>query len=174
MITIYVKDFNGDITQKSYDDIINNLDLNRLRCPNCNGFNMLIHGYYFRSVKTCVGKIALKVLRVICPYCHKTHALLLSTIIPYQSIQLKDQLRIIQDDDIDSLMIENNGINEIDIVRVKENYNNFYKELLISEGIKLDDNLIINCFKYFKRQFLQIKRRLNILFNQYHVTWINR
>lgn len=164
MITIYVKDFNGEVDQKSYDSIINNLDLNRLQCPKCNHFGMKIHGYYDRPVKTINGLIRLVVLRVKCLSCNKTHAVLLSSLIPYQSIQLKDQLRIINNDDLNSLMILNPFIDESDISRVKYNFNHFFKQRLLSENIKLDKDLIINCFKYYKRQFLQIKCLSNILF----------
>lgn len=164
MITIYVEDFNGEVSQKSYDNIINNLDLHRLQCPNCNHFGVNVHGYYDRPVKTINGLIKLVVMRVKCLLCGKTHTILLSTLVPYQSIQLKDQIRIINNEDINSLMINNPLIDESNISRIKYNFNHFFKQRLLSENISLDSNIIINCFKYFKRGFLQIKCTPNILF----------
>lgn len=163
MITIYVKDFNSEVTQESYDAIIHNLDINTLQCPNCNHFNFKIHGYYDRPVKTSNDLIRLVVMRVKCLSCGRTHAILLSLLVPYQSIQLKEQIRIINNDNIDTLMLDNPFINESDISRVKYNYKHFYSQRLISEKIILDDNITLNSFKYFKRQFLQIKQCSNIL-----------
>ncbi|MDO4501531.1 MAG: DUF6431 domain-containing protein [Erysipelotrichaceae bacterium] len=163
MITIYVDDFNGEIDQKSYDSIINNLSLNTLQCPICKHFGMKIHGYYDRPVKTVAGIIKIVILRVKCLHCGKTHAILLSTLVPYQSIQLKDQIKIIKDDNIKELLESNLYIDENDISRVKRNYNNRFKEMLASEKLTLEEDIIINFFKRFNRQFLQIKRGFNIL-----------
>ncbi|MGN0433983.1 MAG: hypothetical protein ACI4EB_05550 [Bilifractor sp.] len=41
---------------------------------------MRIHGYYRRFVKASAGKMALRILRLRCTECGRTHAVLLSSI----------------------------------------------------------------------------------------------
>lgn len=163
MITIYLQNFNKDINQATYDVEIDKLNINIIKCPKCHQCHMVKHAYYSRKVKTKNGIISLIVLRVKCKECNSTHAILLSTIIPYSSIQYKDQLRIIKNKNLEELMVSNIYIDESDISRVKRNYNRFFKQMLIANKILLNDKLIINCFKYFNRNFNQIKWGYNIL-----------
>lgn len=164
MITINVEDFNMEITQESYDEIINNIDRNRLCCPKCNHFDMVIHGYYDRPVKTKDGIIRIVIVRVKCKSCDCTHALLLSSIVPYGSVTLKDQIRIVKNDELDSLLSDNPFISFDDVSRIKRNYKLHYLERLRSFSIKIDKDIVSNCFLAFKRQFLQISCRSNILY----------
>lgn len=174
MITFYVQDSNIELTQDIYNSYIFNLDLNTLKCT-CGHFGVVAHGYYKRSIKTITGKIKIKILRVKCKTCNKTHAILLSLIIPYSSVQLKDHIRIIKDIDIKELMIEKITIDESTIYRIKHNFKKFFKQMMISYNISFDDDLIKNCFKYLKRNFNQIKLGCNILYTWIHITclqWI--
>ena len=153
-----------NINQEKYDEIINNLDFNRLICPKCNHSDLIIHGYYTRRLKTKIGTIYLRILRVICKTCGSTHALLLSCLVPYSSVDLKSHIRIINNDDINGLMEEISDIDESNIAYVLRMFNRYFKERLLSVSISIDSNLVFNCFKYFKRQFMQIKCTSNILF----------
>ena len=153
-----------NINQEKYDEIINNLDFNRLICPKCNHSDLIIHGYYTRRLKTKIGTIYLKIIRVMCKACGSTHALLLSCLVPYSSIDLESHKRIVDDDDINGLMIEISDIDESNVAYIKRMFNRYFKERLLSVCISIDDNLVFNCFKYFKRQFMQIKCTSNILF----------
>ena len=164
MITIKCDLFN--INQEKYDEIINNLDFNRLICPKCNHSDLIIHGYYSRRLKTKIGTIYLRIIRVICKTCGSTHALLLSCLIPYSSMDLKSHIRIINNDDINDLMNEISDIDESNVAYVKRMFYLHFKQRLLSLSISTsDDNLVFNCFKYFKRQFMQIKCVSNILFS---------
>ena len=154
-----------NINQEKYDEIINNLDFNKLICPKCNHSDLIIHGYYSRRLKTKIGTIYLRIIRVICKTCGSTHALLLSCLVPYSSVDLKSHIRIINNDDINGLMEEISDIDESNIAYVLRMFNRYFKERLLSVNISVtDDNLVFNCFKYFKRQFMQIKCTSNILF----------
>ena len=164
MITIYVEDFNSEITQDAYDKIINSLDLNKLECPKCNHCGSKIHAYYDRAIKTSNGILRLVVLRVKCKGCNATHALLLSTIVPYQVVSVVDQIRIINNDDIKSLKSDKPDIYDVDVYRIKSNFVHHYKQRLISFKLTVDYSMISSCFEYFERQFMQIKRQSNILF----------
>ena len=152
-----------NINQEKYDEIINNLDFNRLICPKCNHSDLIIHGYYTRRLKTKIGTIYLRIIRVICKTCGSTHALLLSCLVPYSSVDLKSHIRIINDD-INGLMDEISDIDESNAAYILRMFNKHYKQRLLSVSISIDSNLVFNCFKYFKRQFMQIKCTSNILF----------
>lgn len=157
MITIYLKKFNRELTQEIYDEVISNINTFCLECPRCKAHYMIKHGYYSRGVKTKAGKIKLVVLRVKCKKCGSTHALLLSCIIPYQSIQLKDQLRIIRNKNVRQLMNDNAYINDRNVYYVRKNYRQYFKQMLISKKISINRNPVVNCFKHFCRNFNQIK-----------------
>lgn len=107
MITISV-DFCNPISQKIYDDVINSLQFHRLSCPCGHSGCLSIHGYYDRTVKSGESDLRLHVCRVICSVCRHTHALLLSSIVPYSQISLPDQVDIIEhaasDGDFSSIM----------------------------------------------------------------------
>lgn len=154
-----------NINQEKYDEIINNLDFNRLICPKCNHSDLIIHGYYSRRLKTKIGIIYLRIIRVMCKVCGSTHALLLSCLVPYSSIDLNGHIKIINNDDVGGLMDEISDIDESNVAYVLRMFNKYFKERLLSVNISVtDDNLVFNCFKYFKRQFMQIKCTSNILF----------
>ena len=157
MITIYLKNFNRELTQKIYDEVIDNLNIYNLMCPKCFACHMSKHAYYSRGVKTKSGKIELVVLRVKCEECNSTHAILLSCIIPYQSIQLKDQIRIIKNINVKQLMKDNTCISELNVYYVRRNYRKYFEQRLISHNISLDRNLVYNCFLKFFRNFNQVK-----------------
>lgn len=163
MITIYIENFNQEINQTIYDNEINKLNINKIQCPKCHQCHIVKHSYYSRKIKTKESILSLIVLRVQCKECKSTHAVLLSVIIPYSSIQFKDQLRIIKNKNLKDLMISNIYIDESDISRVKRNYKKYFKQMLIANKITLNKKLIINCFKYFNRNFNQIKSGYNIL-----------
>ena len=155
-----------NINQEKYDEIINNLDFNRLICPKCNHSDLIIHGYYERRLKTRIETIYLRIVRVVCKTCGSTHALLLSCLVPYSSIDLKSHIRIINNDNIVGLMDEISDIDESNVAYVLRMFNRYFKERLLSVNISIsDDDLVFNCFKYFKRQFMQIKCVSNILFS---------
>lgn len=155
-----------NINQRKYDEIINSLDLNRLQCSLCKTHNFVIHSYYYRKLKTRKGTIYLRIMRIICKDCKTTHALLLSCIVPYSRIDLNSQIRIITNDDVEGLMNEIDEIDDHDINYIRNNFNKYYKERLLSIKVDVSDkNLVFKCFKYFKRQFMQIRCITNILFD---------
>ena len=86
---------NNIINQSNYENSVNRIDFSSIACSKCgccDGFQ--IHGYYERSVRTGPVKNTIRILRVICPHCKITHALLPSCMIPYTQRTLKDTLII--------------------------------------------------------------------------------
>ncbi len=69
------------ISQKSYDDYISKIELSSITCPCCSHL-----GFHFHA---------------ICPHCHKTHAILPVSLIPYTRLLASDVIEIILDHDTD-------------------------------------------------------------------------
>ena len=169
MITVSV-DFCNPISQKIYDDVINSLQFHRLTCPCGHSGCLTIHGYYDRTVKSGDSDLRLHVCRLICRECGHTHALLLSSIVPYSQISLPDQVNILEhalsDGDFSAVMDATPSIDESCVRSVIRRFRRHWEQRLLSENIRLSlSTLFIRCcFSAFHRQFMQIKSTTNILF----------
>lgn len=166
MITVKCDVFN--ISQESYDDLINSIGIYRFICPNCGHADMVIHGYYRRKVKTVKGILKLRIMRVKCKFCGKSHAILLSFIVPYSSILLPIHVRILFKGDDSKLMEEYDCIDESNIAYIRRMYSRHWEQRLTSENIRLGADLIDRCFESFHRQFMQIRCTINRLFSYIH------
>lgn len=170
MITVFNHTFNT-VSQNYYDKTINSLDFHRLTCSCGHSACLNKHAYYYRSVKTPLGKIRLRICRVKCSACGATHALLLAEMVPYSQIPLISQIYITRESlagspDYSAVMADNPEIDESNIASVLRQFRCFWKERLLSHDISLTDcnNLIRQSFSFFRRQFMQIKCTPNILF----------
>ena len=158
------------LTSDFYNHLIDSLQFHRLTCTCGHSSCLSIHGYYTRSLKTPQGNSSLRICRVICSCCHRTHALLPSSLVPYSQISLKEHVDIIsshQDKDgWVSLMNRNPSIDESNCRHIIRSFRHHWKQRLLSERVSLCDRaaLIRNCFSAFARQFMQIHRTPNILF----------
>ena len=94
MITLYVEE-NNPITPDFYNSVLNNLQFHQLKCPCGQSGCLSVHGYYNRYIKTEDGKVLFRICRVKCNQCGRTHALLLSSMVPYSQISFRDHLQII-------------------------------------------------------------------------------
>ena len=155
-------------SQKNYNEIIDKLQFHSISCTCGQKGQLIRHGYYTRSIKTPSGLKSLKILRVKCNHCNRTHAILLDFIVPYSRITLEDHLAIIKSfeskQSYEPIMLLNPYIDEGNIVYVIKQYLHHWKQKLFAFGLSINNCLIKNCFFVFKRQFMQIKRTLNILF----------
>lgn len=157
MISLITKNLNKDLTQEIYDDYINSIDVHSLMCS-CGQRDTVVHGYYSRKVKTSSSVIDLVVLRVKCKRCCKTHAVILSNIVPYQPIQLEVQIRIILNDNLEELMISNISIDEQTIYRVKQRFRSKYKTWMNLNNLSFKDDLVFKAYKDFKSNYLQVRK----------------
>lgn len=162
MITLKVEKINSEFNQKFYDDCISQIDIHTLSCS-CNSHDNVIHGYYQRKVRTDKGNIMLRVIRVRCKNCGKTHAVLISLIIPYKSVSLKTSIRIIRRENIKSLMIDNNEIDEQVIYRIRKVFNERYKKWMSLSKITFEDDLVLKSYIDFKSNFLQVRKGIYCL-----------
>ncbi|HKM33119.1 MAG TPA: DUF6431 domain-containing protein [Lachnospiraceae bacterium] len=169
MITLFVEE-NNPITPTFYNSFIANLQFHQLRCPCGHAGGLSVHGYYQRFVKTPSGKLPFRICRVVCESCGKTHALLLSSMVPYSQLSLMDHVEIVAAYEAEaptaSLLGDNDCVDESTIRHVIHNYLRHWKQRLISYSISITSisALIQQCFLTYSRQFMQIKRTCNYLF----------
>ena len=170
MITIFVQDCNP-ISQSFYDSVINRIPFHQLTCTCGHSACMNIHGYYRRSIKLPDGTLRLRICRVRCSECGKTHALLLSSIVPYSQIRTCDQQQICiayeHHLSTASVCDSNPEIDENNVKSVLRNYRRRWREMLKSLRISLSPRvtLVRSCFANYSAQFMQIHRGSNRLFS---------
>lgn len=169
MLTIQLK-IDKPINQKNYDEIRFKLDPTVLQCV-CGAIGEFIwHGSYKRKVVLTGGDvIPLRIARLYCKHCHHTHAIILSTMVPYSKYPLSVQADIIESHDknvsLNSILEKYPGI-ELDTLKsIIKKFHRHWNERLRSIGLALYplSHLIEESFKHFKCQFMQIKATRNKL-----------
>ena len=169
MITLSV-DICNPVSQDFYDKTIYNLQFHQLVCTCGHSGCLTIHGYYKRSVKCGNSCLHLRICRVICSECGHSHALLLSSLVPYSQISTKEQIDIIShsesDGDFSHVMNNTPSIDESCVRSVIRCFRQHWKQRLLSEALEPipTASFIKRCFGAFRRQFMQVKCIPNILF----------
>lgn len=177
MITVYsnkIKTFSQD----NYNKLVNSININQITCS-CGHCGCLTkHAYYTRSLKISGGiKLSLSILRIKCSLCGKTHAILPSGVVPYSQVSLRDHIIIIANDinkKTQTPVMNNNPlIDESSIAYILRSFRKRWQQRLNTFKIDISmqsGHLIKQCFKYFSRQFMQIKCTSNIFFTPTHTT----
>lgn len=169
MITLFVEE-NKTLTPNFYNNLIANLQFHQLTCTCGHSGCLHIHAYYERFLKTPSGKLKLRICRVKCECCGKTHAILPSFIIPYSQISLQDQTAVIRTyqtgASMETVMHDNASIDESNCRHIIRQYRKHWKQKLLSQKFQLSpvSTLVFSCFYFFSYQFMQIKSTPNILF----------
>ena len=169
MILISVKDYN-QFSQVYYDSIVNHLQFHRLSCTCGHSACLSVHAYYERGIFLPEGALSLRICRLRCSECGRTHAILPSSIVPYDRISLSDQHRIIcayeDGSDRNAICEENPSVDENNVKAVIRRYLLFWIQRLLSEAIRLTEiqSLVHDCFAFYSMQFMQIRRTFNKLF----------
>lgn len=162
MILTYSSYFKSDFIT-SYKEFISSLQLHVIRCPECNHYALIRHGFYNRHILTDEEDIVLRVVRVKCKHCGKTHAILPSTLVPYQQVPVDTQYDIITDyfnnKSIYSSLERHPFIDESLARAILKRFASFWKERLIAASIKMDSikDLVFKCISNYKLQFMQIR-----------------
>lgn len=153
------------ITPKNYNCAIENLNLHRLSCSCGHAGCLIRHGYYTRGLKTPLGTITLRILRVKCKECGCTHALLPELVVPYSRLPANLQqmmlLYPLGSDELERIMTENPDITESDVLRVRYGFRHHWQQRLKAIGADLCSciqQLMDQCYMAFRRQFMQIHR----------------
>lgn len=169
MITLFVEE-NNPLTPNFYNNVIANLQFHRLKCSCGQAGCLSVHGYYHRHIKVSDGKLSFRICRVRCVSCGKTHSLLLSSMVPYSQIALKDQVVIIhayEDHRPTAQMLKNlDAVDESSFRYIIRQYLKHWKQKLLSQRIPVlsVSELCRNCFHFFCRQFMQIHCTPNLFF----------
>lgn len=170
MITVFHQNDNP-LNQNTYDEIIDDIDICSIECPSCHHHGTMIrYGRYPRTVKLSCGEITITVQRVYCNSCHKTHALLLVDFVPYSQILLEDHISIITNDDDKEVLEDNPSLTPRDLHYVRSQYNKYWKERILSLHSVIDEDIFSDAFRFFNMQFMQIKCKVNILFDPANIT----
>ncbi len=157
MITITVQEFNT-LSQKYYDQIINELNLYAVKCCCGESGCLSYHGSYERWICSPTPdepdrRYRLIVQRVKCSVCGHTHALMLSSMVPYSSILLEDQIGILQENKQECTDAEKiTGVTEeekqhctcepgISILPVLRRFRKYWKQPLFSMGLSIFSSL---------------------------------
>lgn len=163
MILISVSNYN-QFSQDYYDSVINSLQFHRLTCTCGHSACLSIHAYYKRGVFLPEGTLYLRVCRLRCSECGRTHALLLTSTVPYDRISLADQHAIIcayeDGSDRNAVCESNPSIDENNVRSVIRRYVRFWLQRLLAEAISLLEirTLIRDCLSFYSMQFMQIRR----------------
>ena len=172
MITIHPPKSNqipqGD-HQEAYDELVDQIPFHQLHCTCGRCGDLIRHGSYTRKIKVSLGYQRLKINRVICKTCNRTHALTPDWLVPYSSILLKDQIQILQahlsGESMEPIMAEQPVIDESAIGYIIRQFKRHWLPRLTAFQIPLDKNIVPACFRAFGRQLMQIKCTPNLLFS---------
>lgn len=169
MITIKTENYNL-ISQDFYNKTIDSLDLSLISCTCGHSGCLIRYGSYKRNVQMKDEILTLTVVRVYCTACGHTHALLLSSLVPYSQIPLNIQITAIHayesGHSLSRILADQCFIDENNIKAVIRTYRLHWKERLRSAGLSSAEwgTLVFSCFSHFSRQFMQIKTTINKLF----------
>lgn len=172
MITI-INDKINKLTENNYKIFLSSINTSSLRCS-CGKKGCLInHGFYTRDVITIDNSFSIKVLRVKCSSCGKTHAIVPHLIVPYSKLSLDLILLLIRTKQSNRhkalstiIPITYLPLDESHIRYILKSFNLYWKEMLISIGTTIFEDLAhisSSCLFHFKRQFMQNKCVPNIL-----------
>jgi len=158
------------LSQKSYDDFLEDIPFHKLLCSCGKVGHLIKHAYYTRTVKTPDSPVSIRILRVICKRCGKTHAIFPQVIVPYSQILINDHIDIIKtyiaNRSFEPIMMANEYIDESNIRYIIRQFLRHWKERIDAFHISINEtfsNIIIPCLEIFKKQFMQIKCTPNIL-----------
>lgn len=169
MITIE-HELDNPFSQDFYDKVIDSIQFHQLKCS-CGRCSCLVrHGSYRRTVKVGDGQFRLRVCRLRCSECGRTHALMLSCIVPYSQILLIDTVSILdcyeKRASFSAFLQEHLSIDENNISSIIRRYKKHWQQRLRAGSVSLTPlpSLVRLCFLAFSRQFMQIKTTPNFLF----------
>ena len=170
MITLFVSKSNP-VSQKFYDDLMERVDPSLLPCTCGRHGTFIRYGSYYRHVKAEGQILLLRIQRVLCNSCGRSHALLLSSLVPYSQIPLAHQVSVIEAYESGkspaSILQTNPEMDDRTPFKLIRIYLAFWRERLRTERILLRPlaALTLKCLSFFGKQFMQIKNTPNIFFS---------
>ena len=86
------------LNQSIYDSIIKSIDFNKIKCPSCNHNSWHQHCSYDRKFDIDNSFLTIKIIRIKCSHCHKTHSILIESMIPFCILNYNQLIEIIIND----------------------------------------------------------------------------
>ena len=114
-INAFSKYSNKSSFQRAYSNLISSIDFSNIIYP-CSSTSWDIHAYYDRNISFCGEKIKVRILRIKCRHCGKTHAVLIEDMIPYSSFFAED---------IFNMSIDNSSLSYRDMSYYKSKFYSF-------------------------------------------------
>ena len=138
-------------TLDKYKELIKSIDIHNIKCESCGSDSSFIfYGTYTRKYKTKDGMVKIKIQRIKCKNCNRTHAIIPKELIPYSQITLYDQISIILNHK--DTMNNNPLIGESNVTYIKRNYIKYsIEDKLLLIGLNIYDNLMLIINKYFNK-----------------------
>lgn len=176
MITFIGDNFKS-FSQESYNKFLKDINIYELPCSCDIKGHFIKYGHYNRNIKIAGKSITLRIQRLLCKSCGKTHALLPKDLVPYSQISVHDHIFIIEAylslNSYEDIMINNEFINENTISYIINKFRCVWHQALLSLDLSVKSKLdlvVSRCLIHFKRQFMQIKSTINILFSRTNIT----
>lgn len=165
-----IKNLKQKDIQDLYEQEINSLDFSMIKCKECGNTGFVTHGYYNRGVKT-EDLVLIRITRIKCPHCNKTHAILPQWLVPYSRIPLETTVEIIllKSEEIKRYLETAYYLADEVIRMIKDKYRKYWRQRLISQNIKINNMLSTTCLDIFGYQFMQIRYPSTIAYRQYHI-----
>lgn len=171
MITLLVNE-NNPLSQSFYNELIEDLQLCQIPCPNCKCTGcFVIHGYYKRTVTTGLVSVSIRIQRIKCISCSKTQSILTSQMVPYSQIALSTQVKIVEavEKKTSYSSIEAKfSISLYCINHIISNYYKYWKQMALIASLDFSNlvELSRQSFSNYSLQFMQIRNTRNSL-------WVN-
>lgn len=175
MITIISNDEISltNFDQEVYDQILEQADFKNIECD-CGGKGQFVKiGFYTRTYKSDTKKIKIKIQRVLCKHCGKSHAVFVEWMVPASMMLVTTQLQILRayyNHQLEEFLVKYPTIDRSNVFYIINNYKNKWKKYLQLAKLTLADDIkkIINYFiKNYNIQFMQMKylknKRTNLL-----------
>ena len=154
--------------EKYLEEYENTLNYGYMECPCCSSTNLIKWGTYERNLiffdnnYNCNSRIV-KIKRIKCNGCGKTHSLLPDGLVPYKQYTLKT---------IIDALINNKNINEYVVKYWKKQFNKYLKPLLRTTFPNKNYNDIQNLINSFEERKLFLSTN-NRYFMQIKIIFIN-
>lgn len=169
MITIEhcEKFYTSEFTQETYDNILAYINFKEEKCS-CGAKGSLVKiGCYSRFYKTSTKRICIKIQRVMCKHCGKTHAVFVECMVPSSMLLVSTQIEMLRsyyNHSLDEFLANYPSIDRPNVFYIVKNYERKWKKYLESAGLTLTSNEKEITDYFLEKhhiQFMQMKRHLN-------------
>ncbi len=168
MITV-CSELCNSFSQRIYDTIISRVNIFSLVCTcGCKG-TLVYHGSYMRHLKDGSECFSLKIQRVQCRQCQRTHALMPYFLVPYSQVSLHEQKKVLAaiyaGTSLPALLRDSASLDESYVRYLLRKFRKHWEQRLYALHLSLTDRLTVPCLSFYSRQFMQIRNTPNILFS---------